>query len=263
MVTKDNIEILTLDHYLYLKEQDFEFEGQSYLFWEYVRILKELKPKYFLLENVIMIEKWKTIISKTLDIKPIRINSRLLSAQNRDRYYWTNIYSSKSGLFYELVCHIPLPKDKGILLKDIIENEVDEKYYLKDNSFIFDRINKRHEFTPRIPSLNDKSNTCKVGGSGVDDLIEVKGCDYRYDDGFRVTGGGSNCLPAKNHNDNSSTPLVSINKNIRRLTPIECERLQTVPDNYTNYVSDSQRYKMLGNGWTIDVIAHILSFLNK
>ena len=87
MATKDEQEILTLEHYLELKSDGFEFEGQSYLFWEYMRILKEVKPKYFLLENVMMGEKWEKILSKAIGVNPIMINSRLVSAQNRKRLY--------------------------------------------------------------------------------------------------------------------------------------------------------------------------------
>ena len=89
----------------------------------------------------------------------------------------------------------------------------------------------------------------------------ILGCDYRTDEGYRIRDNGkSGTLAARARNDESCGQLASINSRIRRLTPIECERLQTVADNYTNHVSDSQRYKMLGNGWTIDVIAHILNY---
>ena len=121
MITENKIEVTSLDYYLELKHQGFQFEGQSYLFWEFVRLLKEIKPKYFLLENVRMQKKWKNIITNTLEVEPIEINSALVSAQNRRRLYWTNIPIEE------------LPEDKGLLLKDIIENEVDEKYYIEKN----------------------------------------------------------------------------------------------------------------------------------
>jgi site-specific DNA-cytosine methylase len=103
-----------------LKRNGFNFQGQSYLFWEYVRLLKEVKPKYFLLENVKMLKKWETIISDVLGLEPIEINSTLVSAQNRRRLYWTNIPN------------IIQPSDKGITLKDIIVDNslnmtIDEK----------------------------------------------------------------------------------------------------------------------------------------
>ena len=226
MSTKDNIEILTLEYYLQLKSQNFEFEGQSYLFWEYMRILSDIKKVNpdvkFLLENVMMGEKWQRILTQAIGINPIEINSSLLSAQNRRRLYWTNIGAKQDGFFGDLKCAITQPKDKGILLKDVLQDnpnpkyyistkmeehlslrenvkikngqdksgtittngegkqgnnstficqEVDNKYYLKENSFIFNRIENNHPFTPRIPNKNEKSNCLKIGGMGVDDLI--------------------------------------------------------------------------------------------
>ena len=145
MSTKDEQEILTLEHYLQLKSEGFEFEGQSYLFWEYMRLLNEVKPTYFLLENVMMGEKWEKILSKAIGVKPIMINSALLSAQNRQRLYWTNIGLEPQGLFGDLDSTIEQPKDKGILLKDILEKNVIDKYYLSEkmiNGFL--AHNKRH-----------------------------------------------------------------------------------------------------------------------
>ena len=245
MSTKDEQEILTLEHYLELKSEGFEFEGQSYLFWEYMRLLKEVKPKYFLLENVMMGDKWEKILSKAIGVNPIEINSSLVSAQNRRRLYWTNIGMIPGGLFGDLQSIIQQPKDKGILLKDVIQEEVDDKYYLKDDSFVFDRIKNDHPFTPRIPKVNEKSNCLMVGGSGCNDLINDCGNVDKSPTIKSSLGSGNEII---------------LNK-IRRLTPVECERLQTVKDNYTDHVSDTQRYKMLGNGWTVDVISHILNYI--
>jgi DNA (cytosine-5)-methyltransferase 3A len=111
MITNDEIEILNLEQYLKLKDEGFEFDGQSYLFWEYIRIYNLIKPKYFLLENVIMSKKWETIITNSIGVNPIRINSNLVSAQNRDRLYWTNIPN------------VTIPKDKKITLGDIIYDD--------------------------------------------------------------------------------------------------------------------------------------------
>jgi DNA (cytosine-5)-methyltransferase 3A len=303
MSTKDEQEILTLDHYLQLKSEGFEFEGQSYLFWEYMRLLGELREKnpnvLFLLENVMMGEKWEKVLSKAIGVNPIMINSSLVSAQNRQRLYWTNIGMIPGGLFGDLQSIIEQPKDKGILLKDVLETEVDDKYFLKENSFIYERIKNNHEFAPRIPNDLEKSNCLKIGGKGVDDLIihntmpkssktgkggtgllsrndgktycldtgqtnavEILGGDYRYDEGFRWRQNGkSGTLCLGSENGISGQALALIESKIRRLTPTECERLQTVKDGYTAYVSNSQRYKMLGNGWTVDVIAHIFSYI--
>ncbi len=118
MSTKCNMEILSLEHYLQLKEERFEFDGQSYLFWEFMRLLKDTKPKYFLLENVKMAKKWKKILSDAIGIEPILINSALMTAQNRNRLYWCG--KLVNGKYVK--CDISQPKDKGILLKDIIES---------------------------------------------------------------------------------------------------------------------------------------------
>ena len=265
MSTKDEQEILTLEHYLELKSEGFEFEGQSYLFWEYMRLLKEVKPKYFLLENVMMGDKWEKILSKAIGVNPIEINSSLVSAQNRRRLYWTNIGMIPGGLFGDLQSIIQQPKDKGILLKDVIEEEVDDKYYLKDDSFVFDRIKNDHPFTPRIPKVNEKSNCLVIGGSGCNDLIndkkikkrEINVANYRHH--FKGFNGYVDKSPTIKSSLGSGNQIIL--NDIRRLTPVECERLQTVKDNYTDHVSDTQRYKMLGNGWTVDVISHILNYI--
>jgi DNA (cytosine-5)-methyltransferase 1 len=210
MATKCETEILTLNHYLELKADGYEFEGQSYLFWEFMRLLNECKPKYFLLENVEMGEKWEKVLSKAIGVNGIHINSALVSAQNRKRIYWTNIGMQPGGFFGDLVSIIEKPKDKGILLKDVLETEVDEKYFLSDKM---------------ISYFN---------------AVEILGGDYRYDEGFRWRDNNkSGTLPARGRsegNDFSGQALAKINNQIRRLTPLECERLQTVKDNYTNHV---------------------------
>lgn len=307
MSTKDEQEILTLEHYLELKAEGFEFEGQSYLFWEYMRLLNEVKPKYFLLENVMMGEKWEKVLSKAIGVKPIMINSSLLSAQNRQRLYWTNIGLEPQGLFGDLESTIQQPKDKGILLKDILELEVDPKFFLSEKGC--ERINS---YNNSERSLNDSGKSlCLAAGyfkQGRDNQLIVHNTMPRSS----ITGkGGSGplsrndgktyCLDTgqtnaieirkvrqlnKSKESNGTQPFqqnriydsnglmtcldidsgrksIYFDSKIRRLTPIECERLQTVKDNYTNHVSDSQRYKMLGNGWTVDVIAYIFSYLNQ
>lgn len=300
MSTKDEQEILTLEHYLELKIQEYEFEGQSYLFWEYMRLLNEVKPKYFLLENVMMGEKWEKILSKAIGVNPIMINSSLVSAQNRQRLYWTNIGMKPSGLFGDLESTIEQPKDLGILLKDILEDEVDEKYFLSEQ-----RIETMSKSKRSVPYVNEETKkfncllacynkiptdgqyivhnmmprSSKSGKGGTGHLtredgktycldtgntnaIEILGGDFRYDEGFRWRENGkSGTLCLGSETGVSGQALAKINNNIRRLTPTECERLQTVKDGYTAHVSDSQRYKMLGNGWTVDVIAHIFKYL--
>jgi DNA-cytosine methyltransferase len=233
MATKDEQEILTLDHYLQLKSEGFEFEGQSYLFWEYMRLMYECKPKYFLLENVMMGEKWEKILRKAIGVNPIMINSALLSAQNRQRLYWTNIGLEPAGLFGYPQSTIEQPKDKCILLKDVLESEVDEKYYLiviNNNRLMQTLSNNKIENNCLIDSYNQTIHTDK--SITISTRVSAANCTHVYKESI-----------------------------IRKLTPIECERLQTIKDNYTNHVSDSQRYKMLGNGWTVDVIRHILNYM--
>ena len=309
MSTKCETEILTLDQYLELKNEGFEFEGQSFLFWEYMRLLNEVKPKYFLLENVMMSEKWEKILTQAIGINPIMINSSLVSAQNRKRFYWCNIGAEPDGFFGDLVCKIQQPKDKKILLKDILETEVEEKYFLSDTRI--ETINKSDRSLPYIDSETKKHN-CLIAGyskiptdgqyivhnlqtrsadrpslknnknaggsghlsksdgktycldTGNTQAVEIKGGDFDFDGNFRERPNGkSGTLRARAREDESCSQLASINSRIRRLTPTECERLQTVKDGYTNHVSDSQRYKMLGNGWTIDVIAYIFSHIKQ
>jgi site-specific DNA-cytosine methylase len=187
-------------------------EGKSKLFWEFVRVLKETKPTYFLLENVKMKKEWEKIITDTLGVEPIAINSRLLTAQNRPRLYWTNIPN------------VVQPIDRGIVLKDILEDEVEEKFYLSDKA--------------------------------IDYMSRLRNGKPRWEYHTNPLDGKSACLTANMY---KGVPYGVIKELKRRLTPIECERLQSVPDNYTEGVSNTQRFKMLGNGWTIDVIAHILN----
>jgi DNA (cytosine-5)-methyltransferase 3A len=298
MSTKDEQEILTLEHYLELKSQEYEFEGQSYLFWEYMRLLNEVKPKYFLLENVMMGEKWEKILSKAIGVNPIMINSSLVSAQNRQRLYWTNIGMKPSGLFGDLESTIQQPKDLGILLKDILEPEVDEKYFLSDKaiqSIILNvnNLQKSNVNPNKSNPLQSPGNACgiykgasyivhnmmprssKTGKGGTGPLKREDGKTYCLDTGqtnaIEIIAtqlgnsekfGNSTSDKGKAFTLRTANPNgVILNSRVRRLTPIECERLQTVKDNYTNHVSDSQRYRMLGNGWTVDVIAHIFKYI--
>lgn len=308
MSTKDEQEILTLEHYLKLKSEGYEFEGQSYLFWEYMRILNEVKPRYFLLENVMMGEKWEKVLSRAIGVNPIMINSSLVSAQNRQRLYWTNIGMKPAGLFGFPESIIQQPKDKGILLKDILENEVDEKYflsekmmeYLKNNSESQKNKGNGFKFTPTDGDCKGKSITTKEGSQMDDNFIVHNTMPRSSKSGKGGTGplsrndGKTYCLDTGNTNvveikyekeilnslknkkattidssyykgfgvrSGACRQITELNSRIRRLTPTECERLQTVRDNYTSIVSDTQRYKMLGNGWTVDVIKHIFSYM--
>jgi DNA (cytosine-5)-methyltransferase 3A len=196
------------------------FEGKSGLFWEYIRILREVKPRYFLLENVKMKKEWIDIISKEIGVQPIKINSNLVSSQNRERLYWTNIPG------------ITQPKDKRIFIEDILDKKFDEKYWLKE---------KNTELLLKKVSIKDAPKIC---------CIDV------YNKKFKVDR-KSPTLTLPHHN---SLRLLQ-NGRIRKFTPNECEKLQNVPIDYTQGLSDIHRYSMLGNGWTVDVITHIFSFL--
>ena len=439
MSTKDNEEIYTLERYLELKEQGFEFEGQSYLFWEYMRILttiREYNPNvFFLLENVEMGKKWEKVLTEAIGVPGIHINSALVSAQNRKRIYWTNIPN------------VGQPNDRGLLLRDILETEVAEKYYLSSEIIAgFEKHAIRHSEkhtgfgwkpedgstkrrclrasgslcpTDNILKLDrkgsvkpnqDKSSCFTAGahsGGNHSDMdlihscasmvgrktdengvrkdydealkteqrIEMRGdgktncpttvqkdnlvvqlnpseesggiqpyqqnryysvegqspclgvdarspgivipCDYRHDEGLRLKSDGkTGTLLGRARNDESCGQLVILQipeatkkgfievapgncfdaehpsssstrrgrameeksnclmakgttdfmqyqspERIRRLTPTECARLQTIPEWYKWACSDTQQYRMLGNGWTVEVIKHIFRSL--
>ena len=275
--TKCGIDVTSLEQYLELKEAEFEFEGQSYLFWEYVRLLRLIKPKYFFLENVRVTKKWLPMFNEAVGVDEYFINSALVSAQNRQRYYWTNLPN------------LTQPKDKGIVIADILEDEVDEKYYLnKDVTMkllskcsvdglhhIADIDLKGHDLIKRVYSIEGKSPTlnCCTGGNREVKILRVpeatKKCYIEVKDGecFDYAVPGSETRRGRDMSDKSNALLTSNqfmryeHPRVRKLTPLECERLQTVPDGYTSIVSNSQRYKMLGNGWTIDAICHMFEVL--
>ncbi len=197
------------------------FDGKSGLFYDFVRLLKECKPTYFLLENVKMKKEWQDIISNELGVQPIKINSNLVSAQNRERLYWTNIPV------------VGLPDDKKIYIEDILDTQFDSKYWLKEK--------------------NSEILSNKVNIEGAPDIC----CIDVYNKKFKKDR-KSPTLTLPHHN---SLRLLQDGK-FRKLTPNECERLQTVPVDYTNTgIADIHRYSMLGNGWTVDVIAFIFSFI--
>lgn len=291
--------------------QGFSFAGKqlnfidprSRLFFEYVRLLEESKPKYFLLENVRMKQEYQDIISKYLGVKPIEINSALVSAQNRKRLYWTNIPG------------IEQPDDKGIMLKDIVHENVDIKSSICTNSgkayaltasydgavwwnsverkqrtMVFEELAeyivpfdktlqildkevqrgkvgyfRTDSQANRVYYIHDKAVTlCGEAGGGAakmgqylfgcitPDRVNKRQNGQRFNDGKKFY-----TLTAQDRHG------VLIEGYIRKLTPIECERLQTLPDGYTEGISNSQRYKCLGNGWTVDVISHILKNIKE
>lgn len=252
MVTKEKEKVTTLERYLELKEEGFEFEGYSYLFWEYVRILKELMVKnpnlYFLLENVVMAKEWEDIFTEVLGVEPIKINSSLVSAQNRVRLYWTNIP------------FVGMPEDKGVTLQSILEDvEFDHPGAIRGR---YVEMNKATIIGRRI----GKNGHRKDGDKSIPivQCLEVR--DKNRDK--------SNCLTTATK-DNVLTPL-SIGRHVdafgiisgerlpfRYYTRREYERLQTLPDGYTDCVSEAAAKKAIGNGWTVDIIAHLLRGLTS
>jgi len=217
------------------KQLNFE-DDRSKLFFEFVRLKNKIKPKYFLLENVNMKQEYQDIISDYLNVTPVKINSGETTAQNRIRLYWTNI---------------PLTENEGfnLILEDILENEVDDKYTIKGDVVYSEldwKLNKNGICNP----LKNASNK----GWHFEQNVYTTESKTRS----LKAGGGSGNIPKVFLGDG-----YRLNDVIRKLTPLECERLQTLPDNYTSVVSNSQRYKMIGNGWTIDVIAHIFNGLKK
>ena len=246
--------------------QGFSFAGKqlnfsdprSALFFEYVRLLKELKPKYFLLENVVMKKEFQAVITEHLGVEPIKINSSLLSAQSRNRLYWTNIPI------------LPIEK-KEIYLKDILEDKVDKKYFLTEKlvqGFLDKKSSWKNSFTPLTKEDKSKCLTSRYFKQAASDpyLLEKPiriGNLNNGGQGDRIYSdeAKSVCLSALGGGRGAKTGLYFVEQGIRRLTPLECKRLQTVPDDYKMNVSDTQAYKMLGNGWTVDVVAHIFKEL--
>ena len=360
MSTTDKIEILDLEQYLELKADGFKFKGQSYLFWEYVRLMKETGAKYFFLENVRMIDKWKNLLSKTVGVEPIFLDSAIVSAQRRKRYYWTNIPG-----YVE-------PKDYGILLKDIVhENELtfvdrdkslaitanyqkltDIVYFEKSRGQKVIQGVEARQIEINIPEATKKGYVGVGDGAGVDltfpnsktrrgrlmddksNCLTAASYDYNiveelrkyivpFDKTLKIlekevqrgkvgyfrqdsqanrvyfihekavtlcgeAGGGAakmgqylfGCITPDRIEKRQNGQRFSEGKKfytltaqdqhgiliegyIRKLTPVECERLQTLPDQFTKYgiikgklveISDAQKYKALGNGWTVEAI---------
>tara|TARA_R110000772_G_scaffold96428_1_gene195087 strand:- start:2205 stop:3389 length:1185 start_codon:yes stop_codon:yes gene_type:complete len=313
------------------KQLNFE-DPRSKLFFEFVRLLKETNPKYFLLENVKMKQEFQDIISGYLGVEPIEINSNLVSAQNRKRLYWTNIPGVRQ------------PEDKGIMLKDIVhefrDEQFDEGRYLVEYGKILGGCKIQPSTTDEVTTINpvfdngrqtyQQQRVYETKGKfpaisaelgGRFNIVNVSEYVVSFDKTLQIlekevqrgkvgyfrkdsqanrvyyihdkavtlcgeAGGGAakmgqylfGCLtPDRSEQRQNGQRFSEGNKfytltaqdkhgiliegYIRKLTPVECERLQTLPDGYTAGVSDTQRYKMLGNGWTVDVIAHIFKGL--
>ena len=200
------------------------FDGKSGLFWEYIRILNDVKPTYFLLENVVMKKEWQDVISEVIGVQPIEINSKFFVPQNRPRLYWTNIKVEN------------IPNSYNHCLNDILEEDVTYEYYLTEKQKSI--LNLHYKWS------ENEIIRHKAGKHQQDNI-------YRYD-------GLMACLSASHHGAaRHLTKTYLPNGKIRRLTENEVEKLQSIPKDYTKIVSSSKRYELLGNGWTVDVIAHI------
>ena len=264
--------------------QGFSFAGKqlnfddprSKLFFEYVRLLKALKPKYFLLENVRMKKESMDVITEMLGVEPVAINSNLVSAQNRHRLYWTNI--PMDGI----------PEDRGIVLSDILEDgctDRDKSHCIDANYFkggnlksYFEKHRRQLVFSgdglahvgdaaeydhyknsqiKRVYHPDGKAPTllASAGGNSEPKILQ-KGRGWNKG-GLKAQNGKTPTLSTSSWQHNNH---LTYDEGLtwRKLTPLECERLQTVPEGYTAHVSNTQRYRMLGNGWTVEVIKHIM-----
>lgn len=240
--------------------QGFSFAGKqlnfddprSKLFFTFADIVKHFDPEYFLLENVKMKKEYQAIITEYMGVEPIEINSALVSAQNRKRLYWTNIPG------------VEQPEDKGILLKGVVFDDALNPTICMHNLYGGFKEKKHRAFLDKSPTIR----TASGGGHIPSLLLSEKALEYMD----REVKGGRNHWDFKHHSDVKDPKSAAVVANffkgvpynvlrdwdcIRKFHPIECERLQTLPDNYTEGVSNTQRYKMIGNGWTVEVIAHI------
>lgn len=308
--------------------QGFSFAGKqlnfndprSVLFFEYVRILREIQEYnpnvMFLLENVRMLSEYENIISSHLGLFPVAINSALVSAQNRYRLYWTNIQvKTVANLFgYTRHTDIPQPEDRHIYLRDILEEEVDNRYYLTKQEvdklvrqreygmeesknecechiyeLLFDEFEYcsepvRRDFEridpnkvssvapiypppdiPRVPiNAIQKNHLVTDCSSNSPSTLVIPGSvvNPQFGGGFRpIVTGKASCLVASTSKFAAMLIANGDDMSIRYLTPRECCRIQTIPDWYEWDCSEAQIYKLLGNGWTVEVIRHIFQFL--
>jgi DNA-cytosine methyltransferase len=271
------------------------FDGKSKLFYEYVRVLKETKPTYFLLENVKMKKEWQDIISKELGVEPIEICSSLFSAQQRKRLYWTNIDVDlsklpKSNNVIADVLDLPIKnkrENKILMSKSDFKVKVRKNYIDKKELALFLRSYK-------TKTINEISIFCNVPKTMVEywfrtdnsfsipdaeywfklkEFLEIEDCKYdKAVTEFELKNNSFDMAKRIYHIDGKHPTLTTLTGGGQRktitdgnemfyLNPEHCEKLQTVPLGYTNKASERQRFRMLGNGWTVDVIAFILSFI--
>ena len=277
MATTSNELVTSLSRYMQLKEQGFEFAGESYLFWEFVRIWQEVRTTnpsvIFILENVEMGKHWESVIDRAMGIRGIHMNSSLVSAQERKRIYWSNLRTMRTDLFGHPSTAIPQPKNRGILLRHILDTNVPKRFYLKNEAAGIllqhilgsEPISEEHDAQIAKMVHNDRHNHRPLGRRHVRQLNPCTESNSRqpyqqnrvYDTEGKapalMVGVGGRTIKILVHDSDGFK--------IRRLTPSECARLQTIPDWYRWEVSAMQQYRLLGNGWTIEVIKHLFSFL--
>ena len=249
------------------KQLNFQDE-RSRLFFEFVDIVNHYKPSYFLLENVKMKSVYSEEISRILGVDHVFINSSLVSAQNRQRLYWCN-------------WQVEQPKDRGIVLKDVLQDfeNIDESFYhsqkaihyMQQSNEKWQQAGKRRADKYTQTKDTEKAFTLTANF--------CKGVPYNYfldsrkaqiiqkphgnnPGGLKATNGKTPALTSSSWEHNNHLTHDS-GLTYRKLTPIECERLQTLPDNYTEGVSNTQRFKMLGNGFTVAVIEHLFKEMLK
>ena len=249
MISGDT-EIKSLDQYLDLKLKNVVFEGQSYLFWEYCRLLNEVNPDYFLLENVVMAKKWEDIITRAIGVQPIKINSSLLSAQNRPRLYWTNIQG------------IVMPEDRGITLDNILREEAnsDDVSHCLTVQRSFPKMIEKYGYIPeRFNAYNASKITNKACALSRGSMV-TSSCATLI---FVAVDNGVHTVQNGIMDGEYKTSLRDGRYNIRKLDLTEIERLQNLPDGYTDVgtISNQKRTEMIGNGWTVNVISHIFSYM--
>jgi DNA (cytosine-5)-methyltransferase 3A len=253
---------------------------RSGLFFKFVEAIETIKPKYFLLENNVgMPKEAYEKISELMGCYPVEINSALVSGQQRKRFYWTNIGGRETNLFGFPTCKIPQPQDKGILLKDVLELENDSAMSEKSHAI----ISSQGRTTTREFFIKNQGEMKARRLCGFYNQVSRWGIYDKKHKAPTLTasmgmGGGFVLMYAeKSPMEKTFYCVKDKETSVRgkkckidlpdgyyqffKLTPLECERLQTLPDNYTEGISNSQRYKCIGNGWTVDVIAHIFSFL--
>jgi len=226
-------------------------EGEhSSLFWEYLRVLRLIKPKWFILENVYSMSKAdRDIITREMGVEPIMINAALVSAQCRKRLFWTNIPV------------VSLPIDRGIKVKDILEPDAEVDERMVDKNGKAHCLDANYYKGSSVAHSIEKSVRTQVI-RGLIQVGHIGNSDRQVNRVYDASGKAPTLLAGSNCG--GPNPIkVSMDSHIRKLTPLECERLQSLPDGYTEGISNTQRYRCLGNGFNAEVIRFILSFIPK